>query len=140
MRILMIGDVIGKHGRDAMRALLAVLKPEKTIYFVISNGENTADGYGLNSDTVAELLESGVDVLTSGNHIWGKREILSLMDEDLPLIWLPNYPDPPGRDYIHMRGVTVVNLMSRVFMASLDCLFPTIAALLDQLKERATAT
>ena len=140
MRILMIGDVIGKHGRDAMRALLAVLKPGKTIYFVICNGENTADGYGLNSDTVAELLESGVDVLTSGNHIWGKREILSLMDEDLPLIWLPNYPDPPGRDYIHMRGVTVVNLMSRVFMASLDCLFRTIAALLDQLKERATAT
>lgn len=95
MRILMIGDVIGKHGRDAMRALLAVLKPGKTIYFVICNGENTAGGYGLNSDTVAELLESGVDVLTSGNHIWGKREILSLMDEDLPLIWLPNYPDPP---------------------------------------------
>ena len=136
MGILMIGE----PGRDAVRALLPDLKPKKAIHFVICNGENTAGGYGFNSDTVAELLESGVDVLTSGNHIWGKREILSLMDEDLPLIWLPNYPDPPGRDYIHMRGVTVVNLMSRVFMASLDCLFRTIAALLDQLKERATAT
>ena len=135
MRVLMIGDVIGKPGRDAVRALLPDLKRGKAIDFVICNGENTAGGYGITVDTAAELLESGVDVLTSGNHIWDKKEIIPLLDEDLPLIRPANYPDAPGRGYIHMGGVTVVNLMGRVFMASLDCPFRTADALLDQLKE-----
>ena len=135
MRILMIGDVIGKPGRDAVCALLPDLKREKAIDFVICNGENTAGGYGITADTTAELLQSGVDVLTSGNHIWDKKEIIPLMDEDLPPIRLANYPDAPGRGYIHVGGVTVVNLMGRVVMASLDCPFRTADALLDQLKE-----
>ena len=135
MRILMIGDVIGKPGRDAVRALLPDLKQEKSIDFVICNGENTAGGYGITADTASELLESGVDVLTSGNHIWDKKEIIPLMDEGLPLIRPANYPDAPGRGYIHQGGVTVVNLMGRVFMASLDCPFRTADTLLEQLKQ-----
>ena len=135
MRILMIGDVIGKPGRDAVRALLPDLKQEKSIDFVICNGENTAGGYGITADTASELLESGVDVLTSGNHIWDKKEIIPLMDEGLPLIRPANYPDAPGRGYIHQGGVTVVNLMGRVFMAPLDCPFRTADSLLEQLKE-----
>ena len=135
MRILMIGDVIGKPGRDAVRALLPDLKQEKSIDFVICNGENTAGWYGITADTAAELLESGVDVLTSGNHIWDKKEIIPLMDEGLPLIRPANYPDAPGKGYIHQGGVTVVNLMGRVFMASLDCPFRTADALLERLKE-----
>ena len=135
MRTLMIGDVIGKPGRDAVGGLLPDLKPEGAMDVVICNGENTACGYGITTDTGAELLEIGVDVLTSDNHIWGKKEIIPLMDEDLPLIRPANYPDAPGRGYIHMGGVTAVNLMGRVFMASLDCPFRTGDALLDQLKE-----
>ena len=135
MRILMIGDVIGKPGRDAVRALLPVLKKKKSIDFVICNGENTAGGYGITADTASELLESGVDVLTSGNHIWDKKEIIPLMDEGLPLIRPANYPDAPGRGYIQQGGVTVVNLMGRVFMASLDCPFRTADALLKELKQ-----
>ncbi len=135
MRILMIGDVIGKPGRDAVRAILPALKQEKSIDFVICNGENAAGGYGLTADTASELLESGVDVLTSGNHIWDKKEIIPLMDEGLPLIRPANYPDAPGKGHIHMGGVTVVNLMGRVFMASLDCPFRTADALLEKLKE-----
>ena len=73
MRILMIGDVIGMPGRDAVRALLPDLKHEKSIDFVICNGENTAGGYGITASTAAELLDSGVDVLTSGNHILDKK-------------------------------------------------------------------
>ncbi len=73
MRILMIGDVIGMLGRDAVRALLPDLKHEKSIDFVICNGENAAGGYGITASTAAELLDSGVDVLTSGNHIWDKK-------------------------------------------------------------------
>ena len=73
MRILMIGDVIGKPGRDTVRTLLPDLKREKSIDFVICNGENTAGGFGITPDTASELLESGVDVLTSGNHIWTRK-------------------------------------------------------------------
>ncbi len=135
MRILMIGDVIGKPGRDAVRALLPDIKREKSIDFVICNGENTAGGFGITADTASELLESGVDVLTSGNHIWDKKEIIPMMDEGLPLIRPANYPDAPGRGYIHQGGVTVVNLMGRVFMAPLECPFRTADALLEQLKE-----
>jgi len=135
LRVLMIGDVIGKPGRDAVRALLPDLKREKAIDFVICNGENAGGCYGITADTAAELLQSGVEALTSGNHIWDKKEIVHLMDEDLPLIRPANYPDAPGRGYIHMGGVTVVNLMGRVFMASLDCPLRTADALLIQLKE-----
>jgi len=102
---------------------------------VICNGENPAGGYGITADTAAELLESGVDVLTSGNHIWDKKEIIPFMDEGLPLIRPANYLDAPGKGYLHQSGVTVVSLMGRVFMASLDCPFSTADTLLDRLKE-----
>mgnify|MGYP002172735709 FL=1 len=135
MRILMIGDVIGMPRRDAVRALLPDLKHEKSIDFVICNGENTAGGYGITADTAAELLDSGVDVLISGNHIWDKKEIIPLMDDGLPLIRPANYPDAPGKGHIHKGGVTVVNLMGRVFTASLDCPFRSAEALLEKLHE-----
>ena len=135
MRILTIGDVIGKSGRDTGRSLLPGLKHELSIDFVICNGENTAGGFGITADTALELLESGVDVLTSGNHIWDKKEIVPYLDEGLPPIRPANYPDAPGRGYLHQRGVTVVNLMGRVFMAPLDCPFRTADALLGRLNE-----
>ncbi len=135
MRILMIGDVVGKPGREAVRALLPDLKRERAIDFVICNGENTAGGFGITMETASELLESGVDVLTSGNHIWDKKEIVPHLDQGLPLIRPANYPDAPGRGYLQKGGVTVVNLMGRVFMAPLDCPFRTADALLEQLKE-----
>ena len=135
MRILMIGDVIGKPGREAVRAVLPDLKREESIDFVICNGENTAGGFGLTVDTASELIESGVDVLTSGNHIWDKKEIIPYLDEGLPLIRPANYPDAPGRGYLRQRGVTVVNLMGRVFMPPLDCPFRTADALLEKLHQ-----
>ena len=76
-----------------------------------------------------------MDVLTSGNHIWDKKEIIPLMDEGLPLIRPANYPDALGKGYIHQGGATVVNLMGRVFMAALDCPFRTADTLLEQLKQ-----
>lgn len=135
MRILMIGDVIGKPGREAVRALLPDLRRAQSIDFVICNGENTAGGFGITADTASELLESGVDVLTSGNHIWDKKEIYPYLDEELPLIRPANYPDAPGRGYLRQGGVTVVNLLGRVFMAPLDCPFRTADALLERLEK-----
>ena len=132
MRILMIGDVIGKPGRNTVRAVLPKLKVEHNIDLVIANGENTAGGFGITQDTAYELLESGVDILTSGNHIWDQKEIIPHMDEGLPLIRPANYPDAPGRGYWIEGDVMVLNLMGRVFMPALDCPFRTATKILEE--------
>ena len=131
MRILMIGDVIGKPGRQAIRSLVPGLRDECGIDLVIANGENAAGGFGITLETAYELLESGVDVLTSGNHIWDQKEIIPHMDEGLPLIRPANYPDAPGRGYLIQDDVMVLNLMGRVFMPALDCPFRAANALLQ---------
>ena len=132
MRILMVGDVIGKPGRRAVQALIPSLRREQGIDLVIANGENTAGGFGLTADTANELLESGVDVLTSGNHIWDQKEIIPYLDEGLPLVRPANYPDAPGRGSLLHKDVLVVNLLGRVFMPALDCPFRTADAILRE--------
>jgi metallophosphoesterase (TIGR00282 family) len=134
LRILMIGDVIGKPGRQAIKALLPEVRREYGIDMVIANGENTAGGFGITSDTAYELLDNGVDVLTSGNHIWDQKEIIPSMDEGLPLIRPANYPDAPGRGFLFHNGVMVLNLMGRVFMPPLDCPFRTADTILKGVK------
>ena len=128
----MIGDIIGKPGRSAVRALLPDLRAEQGIDLVIANGENTAGGFGITQDTAYELLESGVDILTSGNHIWDQKEIIPHLDEGLPLIRPANYPDAPGRGYWIDGEVMVLNLMGRVFMPTLDCPFRTANRILEE--------
>ena len=138
MRILMIGDVIGRPGREAVDRILPSLRQEKGIDLVIANGENAAAGFGLTVDTASELLDAGVDVLTSGNHIWDKREFIPYMDdvaeEGFPVVRPANYPSAPGVGVIRRRGVAVVNLMGRVFMTPLDCPFRTADRLLDEIR------
>ena len=132
MRILMIGDIIGQPGRRAVSRLLPELRHEFGIDMVLANGENTAGGFGITLETAEELLESGVDILTSGNHIWDQKEIIPHMDEGLPLVRPANYPDAPGRGYLVQDGVMVLNLMGRVFMPTLDCPFRTASAVLEE--------
>ncbi len=134
MRILMIGDVIGQPGRRAVRQLVPQLREEFSIDLVIANGENTAGGFGITLDTAEELLQNGVDILTSGNHIWDQKEIIPHMGEGLPLIRPANYPEAPGRGYLIQDGVMVLNLMGRVFMPTLDCPFRTANQVLDEAK------
>ena len=138
MRILMIGDVIGQPGREAVRRILPGLKQEKSIDLVIANGENTAGGFGLTVETASELLDSGVDVLTSGNHIWDKKEFIPYLDDaqgdGLPVVRPANYPDAPGVGVIRRKGVAVLNIMGRVFMPPLDCPFRTADQLLEELR------
>ena len=131
MRILMVGDVIGKPGRRAVKQLIPSLRAEHGIDLVIANGENTAGGFGLTLDTANELLDSGVDILTSGNHIWDQKEIIPYLDEGLPLVRPANYPDAPGRGSLVHNNVLVVNLMGRVFMPPLDCPFRTADRILE---------
>ena len=131
----MIGDIIGQPGRRAIRRVLPDLRQELGLDLVIANGENAAGGFGITPDTAEELLNSGVDILTSGNHIWDQKEIIPQMDEGLPLIRPANYPDAPGRGYLIQDGVMVLNLMGRVFMPTLDCPFRTASAILEDAKE-----
>jgi len=136
MRILVIGDIIGKPGRLAVRELLAGLKTEYGIDFVIANAENVAGGIGVTPDTARELIESGADVLTSGNHIWAHRDIIPAIDS-LPLIRPLNYPPGvPGRGYIISENVMVVNLMGRVFVGNFDCPFRAMDSLLESVEPR----
>jgi metallophosphoesterase (TIGR00282 family) len=128
----MIGDVIGKPGRRALQKLVPLVRREYGIDMVIANAENTAGGFGLTLDTAYELLESGVDVLTSGNHIWDQREILPHMDGEIPLVRPANYPDAPGRGSLVWGDVMVVNLIGRVFLPPLDCPFRTADRLLNE--------
>lgn len=101
---------------------------------VIANGENSAGGFGISPETATELFDDGVDVLTSGNHIWKQKDILPYLDEGLPIIRPINYPPgAPGRGYLISKQVAVVNIMGRTFMGDIDCPFRAMDALLARL-------
>ena len=136
MRILMIGDVIGKAGRRALAALLPALRRDLKIDIAIANGENAAGGFGLTVQTAQEMLESGVDVITSGNHIWDKDEIIPYLEEESLVLRPLNYPpETPGRGYINLGNALVVNLIGRVFVGNFDCPFRAIDRLLEKLPQ-----
>lgn len=137
MLLLAIGDIIGKPGRQAIQKLLPELKEQHSPDLVIANGENVAGGIGLTSITARELLEAGVNVITSGNHIWAHKEIIPYLDSEMPILRPLNYPPGvPGRGYIIRGRAMVVNLMGRTFMGDLDCPFRTIDKLLAELKDK----
>lgn len=131
MRILAIGDVIGRPGRRAVRTLLPGLRLEFSLDLVIANGENAAGGVGLTPDTAQELLQDGVDCLTTGNHIWDHKEIIPHMDGPMPIIRPYNFPPGvPGRGYLKIGNALIVNLMGRTFINPLDCPFRAMDSLL----------
>ena len=137
MRILMVGDVIGRPGRRAVRTLVPGLRQEYNVDLIIANSENAAGGLGLTKETAEELLDSGIDVLTSGNHIWDQKEILPALDGDLAILRPLNYPPGvPGRGYLIKGEALVVNLVGRTFMGNFDCPFRTMDRLLEELTAR----
>ena len=137
MRILAIGDVIGKPGRQALDTFLPQMKQEYRVDLTIVNAENSAHGIGVTPETAEELLKAGADVLTSGNHVWAHKTILPCLDSEMPLIRPLNYPPGvPGKGYIIKNGVLVVNLIGRTFMDNYDSPFHTMDALLTQLENK----
>ena len=137
MRVLMIGDVVGKPGRRTVETLLPGLKAELRLDLVIANGENAAGGLGITPETAEELLSYGVDVITSGNHIWDKKEIIPALDDEMPILRPLNYPPAtPGRGQIRAKDALVVNLIGRVFVGTFDCPFRAMDRLLDELHDR----
>ena len=140
MRILFIGDIVGKPGRQAIEGLLERTVADRGIDFTVANGENAAGGMGMTPVIASDFLDLGVDVLTSGNHIWAKKEIVPFLDEEERLLRPANYPDgAPGRGTgIFKLGngkkVGVVNLEGRVFMKNLDCPFRVGEREIERLK------
>ncbi len=142
MKILFIGDVVGRTGRVALSSRLGRLIDRNEIDLVVVNGENAAAGFGLTADLAREFYDLGVDVLTSGNHIWDKREIYDYLDSQKRLLRPANYPAGlPGRGhgvFSTSAGIKVgiINLEGRVFMNNLDCPFRTADALVDELRQQ----
>lgn len=131
MKVLFIGDIVGKGGRTAVKALLPNLVDKYKIELVIANGENIAAGFGLTESLVEELFNTGVHVITTGNHVWDKKEIIPHISKENRLLRPLNYPPGvPGSGSIVLsmqngRKVAVINISGRVFMPGYDCPFRT---------------
>jgi len=143
MKILFIGDIVGKPGRRAIRELLPEIICEHRIDFVIANCENAAAGFGVTREIVEELYANHINVLTSGNHIWDKKEIREFVEDYKTLLRPANYPDgSPGWGSVVMPNssgvfVGVINLAGRVFMKSIDCPFRTAEREIEKIKNTA---
>jgi len=129
MKILFIGDIVGSPGREAIRKLVAPFRQERGVDFVIANAENASGGSGITSKVAEDLFASGVDVITSGDHIWKKSEIFELIVREERILRPLNFPSgAPGRGSAVFKSrngqkVGVVNVNGRVFMEALECPF-----------------
>ena len=141
MRFLCIGDVIGRTGRNALKKFLPSVLKEKKIDFVVLNGENAAGGFGLTKKVFDELLSLSVDVITSGNHIFDKKDVLSFIEKEEKLLRPANYPpEASGRGYgifsKNGKKIAVINLMGRAFMGiPLDCPFRKFDEIYEKIKD-----
>ena len=139
MRIMLVGDVVGRPGRKAFQAYTPRLRSEKSIDIVIANGENSADGKGITRTTLDDLYHGGADIVTSGNHIWDKKDVFEFIDREPFLVRPANYPgNAPGRGCciypFRAKNIGVMNLSGRVFMPALDCPFQKAEDLLQELR------
>jgi metallophosphoesterase (TIGR00282 family) len=142
MRILFIGDIVGRPGRELVRRGLAGLVDQHRIDFVIANAENAAAGFGITREIGDQILDYGVDVMTSGNHIWDKKEAIDYIGAESRLLRPANYPaGVPGHGSCLTRtregvSVGVINLMGRVFMLSIDDPFACALREIDAMGQR----
>ncbi len=140
MNILMVGDVFGEPGRSALQKLLPRLREEYRVDFTVVNVENAASGFGVTPQMARAFLDQGVDVMTSGNHIWDRKEIVEYITRENLLLRPANFPaGTPGVGHITLKAgphrVAVLNLMGRVFMHPIDCPFRKADELLPELRK-----
>lgn len=139
MKILFIGDIVGKPGRQAVMHLLPDLAEEISPDLIIANAENAAGGKGITQETAEELFRAGVNVLTLGNHVWSRGISFNYLDAETRIVRPANYPDGvPGRGWtvIELRSfckIGIVNLCGRVFMEQMDNPFARIDSILETL-------
>jgi 2',3'-cyclic-nucleotide 2'-phosphodiesterase len=143
MRLLFIGDIVGRPGRELVRHGLSAIVDEHQVDLVIANAENAAAGFGITREIGDQLLEWGVDVMTSGNHIWDKKEAIEYIGAESRLLRPANYPAgvPGNGSYLARtrdgRSVGVINVMGRVFMHSIDDPFTVVEREIEALRPRA---
>jgi metallophosphoesterase (TIGR00282 family) len=147
VRAAMIGDIVGSPGLEILETKLPLLIKEQSIDFVIANGENAAEGFGMTENDFKRIIASGVDVVTSGNHIWEKREFWHVLENEKKILRPANYPvvaadtqaAVPGAGYalIEKNGVSwlVINLQGREFMSLIDCPFQCFDSIFNTQKE-----
>ena len=144
MKVIIIGDVVGKPGRKILAATLTKLKERHEAEFVVANVENAAEGAGVIPKVGDEILNAGVDVMTSGNHIFDKREVIQYIENQPRLLRPANYaPDAPGKGLwlgstASGTQVAVINIQGRIFMPPTDCPFRTADRLLAEIGNRAS--
>jgi 2',3'-cyclic-nucleotide 2'-phosphodiesterase len=143
MRILFVGDIVGRPGRRLAAALVPELRREIGADLVIANGENVAGGKGITAETAAECFEAGIDCLTGGNHTWDKDEGGSAIERDERILRPVNYPPgASGRGYgIYAAGtrqVAVISVLGRIFMNPMDCPFRAVDAVLQKVVGQAS--
>lgn len=139
MRILFVGDIVGKGGRKALREHLQSLQSSHQVDFTVVNVENAAGGFGITPKIGDQFLDLGVDIMTSGNHIWDQKTIYPYLDEESRILRPANYPKSlPGNGFVTVNStigiqVAVINLQGRVFMPNTDCPFRKAEKILDRI-------
>ena len=143
MRILFIGDIFGKPGREIVRRAVPALVEQEALDFVIANVENSAAGFGVTGDIADTILGYGVDAMTTGNHVWDKKEVLDYIPRQPKLLRPANFPaGTPGRgSYVGQtrsgEPIGVVNVMGRIFMQPLDDPFAIVLKEIDAMRAKA---
>jgi len=141
MKVLFIGDIVGKIGRQAVKALLPNLISRYKLDFVIANGENIAGGFGITERTAAELFSANIQIVTTGNHVWDKKEAVAYLSKENRILRPLNYPPgAPGTGSIiytlpGKEKIAVINIAGRVFMNTLDCPFRLGRAEIEKIRE-----
>ncbi len=140
VKVLFISDIIGRPGRLALKGLLPDLVYELGPDVVIANGENAAGGFGITAEVYTELKALGIDVITSGNHVWDRKDLLEYLDNTTDLLRPGNYPaHTPGRGHTLFTTagglrIGVVNIIGRVFMNAVDCPFMVGRTIVEELR------
>ncbi len=150
MKVLFLGDVVAAAGRDVIRQLVPSLKVAEKIDLVVANGENAAGGLGIEEKSATDLFQSGVDVITGGNHSWDKKEVYDYINKERRLIRPANYPNHPlypvpgkGFAVIEVKNagpsfgkkLGIINLMGRIHMDPMDCPFVTADLIIEKFFE-----
>ena len=142
MKLLFIGDIVGKPGRKAVRYFLPRLRETLGLDFIVANGENSAGGSGITPATASEIFEAGVDVITCGDHLWDQREVVSLLNNEPRFVRPENYPEaPPGQGFCvqhigDLPPIGVLNLQGQTFMKPIENPFYAADAAVDELREQ----
>ncbi len=142
LKILFIGDIVGETGRRMVKNYLPLVKGENKVDFVIANGENLSGGFGITKEKAEEMFNSGINIMTSGNHIWDKKEILNFIENEPRILRPANFPSQvPGKGSIvvslNSSKVGIINLQGRIFMEPLNSPFEVAISEIEKIKKEA---